>query len=467
MKTILHILFAFSLFFVTAGHAQNNWTLQSPTTKPPALAAHAIAYIGDDKVLVFGGVDGSYNIINQTWVYDLSENSWTQMSPSQPPPPRYSHAMAYIGGDQVLLFGGSGTFDENSAEYRLDDTWVYDLSSNTWTEKNPVTKPSARSELAMANIGGDQVLLFSGWTASSFPDDTWVYDLSSNTWTVKSPVTKPSGRGSHAMANIGGDKAMLFGGWNEDTWVYVLSNNTWVQKTPGSNPSLRGYSAMASIGGDQILVFGGISLEYPAGLVDDTWSYDLGDNIWTMKTPTPKPSARMQHAMASIGSNQVLLFGGIGDNNISDETWVYTAEQSLPYCVPNEKVYICHNGNTICVELNAMDAHLNHGDQLGECPLSKRADVASEIPVQYRLEQNFPNPFNPTTSISYAIPEDGVVQLRVFDSYGRVVSELENGMKHAGTYRIEFDARSLSGGTYLYQLEVNEQVLTRTMTLLK
>ena len=466
MKTILHILLAFSLFLATAGHAQNNWTLKSPTTHPPGLAAHALAYIGDDKVLVFGGVDGSYNIINETWVYDLSENNWTQMNPSQPPPPRYSHAMAYIGGDQVLVFGGSGTFDEYGEDFQLDDTWVYDLSSNTWTEKIQTPKPSARLEHAMANIGGDKVLLFSGWSAS-FIDDTWVYDLSSNTWTLQDPVTQPSARRAHAMANIGGDQVLIFGGWNEETWIYDLSNDNWIQKTPGSNPSLRGYSAMASLGGDQILIFGG---HIGSAIVDDTWGFDLTDNIWTSKTPTLKPSARMQHAMACIGNNKVLLFGGIG-NAFFDDTWVYTAEQSLPYCVPNEKVYICHNNNTICVDLNAMDVHLNHGDQIGECPLSKRADVASEIPVQYRLEQNYPNPFSAsggrTTSIAYAIPEDGAVQLRVFDSYGRVVSELENGMKSAGSYNVVFDARSLPSGLYAYRLEVNGHVLTGTMTLIK
>ena len=76
--------------------------------------------------------------------------------------------MASLGGDQVLLFGG-----ENASAYD-GDTWVYDLSDNTWTEQAPAAGPSARGSHAMAWVGGDQVLLFGGWDVSSFNGETWL-----------------------------------------------------------------------------------------------------------------------------------------------------------------------------------------------------------------------------------------------------------------------------------------------------
>jgi len=81
-------------------------------------------------------------------------------------------------------------------------------AAGTWTQKTPISgnQLSARRWHAMAYIGGDQALLFGGDDGT--PDDeTWVYDLSANTWTPQSPVggTKPLARHSHAMAYLGGD----------------------------------------------------------------------------------------------------------------------------------------------------------------------------------------------------------------------------------------------------------------------
>jgi len=68
---------------------------------------------------------------------------------------------------------------------------------------------------------------------------------------------------------------------------------------------------------------------------------------------------------------------------------------------------------------------------------------------------NYPNPFNPSTMISYTVPLDGLVSLRVYDILGRVVSELVNEEKSAGRYQIRFDASELASGMYLYELRAS------------
>ena len=65
----------------------------------------------------------------------------------------------------------------------------------------------------MAYLGGDQVLLFGGYDGSGYNGETWVYDLSANTWTNQAPAAAPSARDRHAMAYLGGDQVLLFGGW--------------------------------------------------------------------------------------------------------------------------------------------------------------------------------------------------------------------------------------------------------------
>lgn len=83
------------------------------------------------------------------------------------------------------------------------------------------------------------------------------------------------------------------------------------------------------------------------------------------------------------------------------------------------------------------------------------------------LHQNFPNPFNPTTTIQYELKETGFVSLIVYDILGRQIVNLVNETQSQGRYSIDFDASSLSSGSYLYVLRVNQFVSRRKMLILK
>jgi len=91
----------------------------------------------------------------------------------------------------------------------------------------------------------------------------------------------------------------------------------------------------------------------------------------------------------------------------------------------------------------------------------------SAIPSEMSLDQNFPNPFNPATSITYRIPQDGNVSLAVYDMYSRKVATVVNTFQNAGTYTAHFTATNLTSGTYVYVLEANGITLKRSMTLMK
>ena len=98
---------------------------------------------------------------------------------------------------------------------------------------------------------------------------------------------------------------------------------------------------------------------------------------------------------------------------------------------------------------------------------STSIDDQDTLPATVALDQNFPNPFNPSTSIQFSVPRASNVQLNVFDMLGRQVATLQNGMMQAGTHSVRFDASRFSSGLYLYTLQVGETTLTRTMTLIK
>ena len=88
-------------------------------------------------------------------------------------------------------------------------------------------------------------------------------------------------------------------------------------------------------------------------------------------------------------------------------------------------------------------------------------------PVEYKLNQNFPNPFNAQTTISYTLPEVAHVTLKIYDILGRQTSVMENSMKDAGSYKVTFDASNIASGVYFYRLEAGNFFDIKKMILLK
>jgi hypothetical protein len=97
-----------------------------------------------------------------------------------------------------------------------------------------------------------------------------------------------------------------------------------------------------------------------------------------------------------------------------------------------------------------------------------KKEINNLIPTEYSLSQNYPNPFNPTTKINFDLPEDGKVNLIVYDILGREIIKLVNDeFKTAGKYSTEFKGINLASGVYFYRLETNDFVQTKRMVLIK
>ena len=85
----------------------------------------------------------------------------------------------------------------------------------------------------------------------------------------------------------------------------------------------------------------------------------------------------------------------------------------------------------------------------------------------FQLFVNYPNPFNPTTTIKYSIPSDGYVTLKIFNALGEEVSTLVNEFRSTGNYEIIFDASNLTSGIYFYKIQSGNFIETKKMILLK
>ena len=91
----------------------------------------------------------------------------------------------------------------------------------------------------------------------------------------------------------------------------------------------------------------------------------------------------------------------------------------------------------------------------------------SGIPSEFSLEHNYPNPFNPSTTIQFSITRSASTQLTIYDLLGREVATLVNEAMAPGTYKVRWDANAVASGIYFYRLRSGEYTETKRMLLLK
>jgi len=119
------------------------------------------------------------------------------------------------------------------------------------------------------------------------------------------------------------------------------------------------------------------------------------------------------------------------------------------------------------VQATSLVYRLKQMDFLGTYEYSSEVTVENPAPVDYVLYQNFPNPFNPSTTITFGIPIKTHLVLKVFNAVGEEVAQLYNGEKEAGRYSFEFSSVGLPSGVYFYQLKTENYVQMRKMILLR
>ncbi len=93
--------------------------------------------------------------------------------------------------------------------------------------------------------------------------------------------------------------------------------------------------------------------------------------------------------------------------------------------------------------------------------------ISTEIPGEFKLENNYPNPFNPETNIRYQLPKASMVSIKLYDIAGREVATLVNENHFAGYYNYQFNANGLSSGIYFYKIQAGEFSDIKRMVLIK
>ncbi|MCL4280087.1 MAG: right-handed parallel beta-helix repeat-containing protein, partial [Ignavibacteriaceae bacterium] len=123
---------------------------------------------------------------------------------------------------------------------------------------------------------------------------------------------------------------------------------------------------------------------------------------------------------------------------------------------------------TVFEDLDNVSRPQGSGFDIGSYEYTSTTEVANEnIPNEFQLFQNFPNPFNPSTTIKFQLENSGFVSLTVYNVLGNEVATIINEFKSSGKYEVRFDASELSSGIYFVRLQQDSFIQTIKMTLLK
>ncbi|TFH15411.1 hypothetical protein E4H04_08415 [Candidatus Bathyarchaeota archaeon] len=164
----------------------------------PASNNFEMAYSGDDEVIVVFTNDSDY-----TLVFDLDGNRWRRLRHGDGPIRRGDAGFCYDPVNGVFVMYG-GMTDESVEERILNDTWVYDVGSDTWTEMSPVDGPPRTYGCRLVWDSVNEVMLLWGGNLpqemGAKMDDWWRYDYQQNTWTMIDTEVKPPMRYWQYMA---------------------------------------------------------------------------------------------------------------------------------------------------------------------------------------------------------------------------------------------------------------------------
>jgi hypothetical protein len=294
------------------------------------------------RVIVFGGENGGYPL-DEVWALDLvGPPAWTQLTPAGPSPGGHRGSAAIYDPvkDRVLVFGG-----DNGSVY-LQDVWALSLSGNpTWSMLNPAGTPPDPRGFPSATYDPirKRMIVFGGLAAGGEPrNDVWALDLTGGgtleTWIpLAAGGTPPAARYAHlAVYDRDDDRVVVFGGQSSsevlgDVWALSLAGTpAWSRITP-AGPAVAGRYAHAGAYDarrDCLVSVGGYLAD---GLITaEVLTLSLGSNpTWTVR---PSPGWLVHHTMTvDPERDRAIVFGGETALGRTNAVWALGLARPVPW----------------------------------------------------------------------------------------------------------------------------------------
>lgn len=288
------------------------WHLRLQDTPAPRHGSGAAYDELRQQIVVFGGVDKSNVVLDDTWGLDAT--GWVTLLTGTPVR-RHSPGMTYDPlRRRVVMFGGHSSTAQGVL---LNDTWEW--NGVGWERRTPVSVPPARKGTALA-WDGTRVIMFGGSQLSGLLADTWAWN--GDTWTRLVPAHAPTPREGHAMVfDPKHARLVLFGGLtptaNNDTWVF--DGIDWAELSTTGQPPLLVWAALAYDAGRGVVVLSGVEAGTNSNVV-----WELDGTQWIQRQPDVTPGITGGAVLAyDVVRERVVQIGGrkITGGEPRDEVW--------------------------------------------------------------------------------------------------------------------------------------------------
>ncbi len=365
-----------------------------------------------------GGLNAGGGVSSIIDIYDPASSQWLD---SESLPQAVHHTgLRTLNGNLVLPGGYIGNFFAISTLYQLDS------ETNDWLQMAPMSTPrGAHVALVMAG----KLYVIGGRNGNGLISSNEVYDPATNEWTTLQPM--PTAR-EHIAGAVIDSLIYVVGGrttiTNDLTTLeaYNPATNRW--STKASMPTARSGLTAAAMNG-RLYAIGGEFFAGQTGVFEENEEYDPVSNTWRTMAPLPTP----RHGMGAV--------------TVEDTIFVIGGGPVAGFGVTN----------------------VNEGFTLS--PVSTESPEAIII-EDIRLFQNFPNPFNGTTQISFDLPRATRLKLTIFDVLGQPIRTIAEGTFPAGSHDLTWNATDnqgqlVSSGVYFYQLEADRSKTTRRLLYIR
>jgi hypothetical protein len=412
--------------------------------------------------------------------------TWSQVAPY--PVAGCGMAAAWDGGDLIYAGGGgTSTFFTNA--------YKYSISANTWTAI--ANLPTGMKYCGGAWAGGKFHIL--GGASAAIAALHYGYDPATNTWATLAPIPTPLyfatfettvGDGKIITIGGGGVYSTAFPGTNA-VQIYDPATNTWTQETP--LPVVTGLGTGEWLGSGEAVALGGYiaaPLGYTTNCYRGTGFFGgappnvtvtlLPVNPPIIIPPTGGPFDWDITLHNGENSPQIIDIWNIISGPATRPGWGPVLDLTLPAGATINRIrtqYVSDRfpagAYTYTSNIGQYPSTVWDSDSF---PFTKTAVGAdgwaigqstTATPSEYAVHGASPNPFNPTTTLSFALPQAGQVKLSVYNVTGREVATLVNGLRDAGNHEVTFDATGLASGLYIYQLTAGDFNATGKMMLTK
>lgn len=431
---------------------------------PTTPTVYAILAIGSDIYIA-----GEFQSVNGTTVNSIAKWNGTTWSALGKGVTAGSQQLSSLATDGTYLYiGGNFTQVTNTdnSTVTVSNIARWNLSTLTWSSVGK----GVDNGVSSMEVNNSYLYLVGGFTNATNSNDTNVSANGIIKWdgTSWSVVGDNSNIGTLSDIEFyGTDIYVAAAYWNGTSNEYKVTKwngSSWAACGGNANSNINAikvsstYGAMF-VGGNFSTVNGGTSASAAARFVDSSnplpvelISFAANVNCstvmlnWQTATEVNNYGFNVERRAKNEEWQKISFIQGHGNSN-TPKSYSFTDN-------------LAHN-------LDHLQYRLKQIDFDGKFEYSDIVEVNFPSPNKYELAQNFPNPFNPTTVIEFAIPKSGRYTLSIFNVLGELVEVISEKEYKAGYYKETFNAKELSSGIYFYRLKGDQTNLVRKMMLLR